>query len=1040
MANNTGNPIGSTAAKDLSDNAENLDKFANGEEYEYDDRLGRPRKSLKWIEDAALAIPAIDAALRSEQQAARSESEAQISIVAKLEAEAARDTFNLNIGRKADIAEGLRDTVSGQSFTVLAPSDNDYIIEYKNNAGAALEMKRYPSANAIESTRLTSGDIFSSIATFGQVFNGGVLVVGSDGRNIGVKIPAGQTGNTSYVRAELGLQDRISELVGTKIAVDVYYDATLNFVANTEMTTLVMQVIRAGSVATVYPETHSLTQAGAVIHKSLTYTIQAGDIDVCPVFRPGISTTATDRQAVISSVFWKAVSQPKGNETLSDFQLRGRLDPLAKQIAANTPTSGQRMDGNLYAWNGEALGGSARINDASGNFIGLSIPSGASGSTAYVSPFFAIDGVKLAGTTIRVTAMFNATANFTADCPPGNTVAQVKRGAGSVNVAVANLRVSQEGSVITKTFDYVITAADIAIAPTYQIGGAAVAAAYLRSITIASMKFTLANLPAGRVPADELIAIQINAAVSKIPVRGPERYITVAEFGGDFATLAAANAAVASASLTNPVTIIMNRDEDTFNVILNDYVSLVGGGVKRAKIHHRAPDDTDPVLLPGIQILYVNKNHRIENVWVVIENGRYSIHCETGGAFRDGLIEIINCVLEHRGNKGAQAYQDSLPDGVKVWDSLHAWGYGASSGQHIIMRRTKLISPTSAFYVHTNINFSKPVVIELDEVEYVTTQEGGKALWIQPLGSGQADSLTMRGASAIGDLYYWPNPWLPNTLDYQPADHTEMSVTGVDTSPMVFESFEFGRALKIQSVTDGLDSKVAVSGDAVPVIFGKESYSLDGCPGIPGYAYGWADISGEKVGSPSVGNITSLGKRLGNCTTVNKTLNVLIDGVTTRTIVFNQDYTNQDNAAILAAINAVLGSLASATAYNIGGRYRPLIIGEEGKAKNNDLSGIRMGMATVYDASIRNIRKMTATDDPSMFAGITLQDFYPDEIGRIKTSGYIKHTDLYGITTALTFGQRLYVDPAEPGKLTTVAGANPIMRAVRTDAVEVAKK
>lgn len=331
-------------------------------------------------------------------------------------------------------------------------------------------------------------------------------------------------------------------------------------------------------------------------------------------------------------------------------------------------------------------------------------------------------------------------------------------------------------------------------------------------------------------------------------------------------------------------------------------------------------------------------------------------------------------------------------------------------------------------------------MIELDEVEYVTTQEGGKALWIQPLGSGQADSLTMRGASAIGDLYYWPNPWLPNTLEYQPADHTEMSVTGVDTSPMVFESFEFGRALKIQSVTDGLDSKVAVSGDAVPVIFGKESYSLDGCSGIPGYVYSWADISGEKVGSPSVGNVTSLGKRLGNCTTVNKTLNVLIDGSTSRTIVFNQDYTNQDNVAILAAINAVLGSLASATAYNIGGRYRPLIIGEEGKVKNNGLPGIRMGMATVYDASIRNIRKMTATDDSSMFAGITLQDFYPDEIGRIKTSGHVKHTDLYGITTALTFGQRLYVDPSEPGKLTTVAGANPIMRAIRSDAVEVGKK
>ena len=156
MANNTGNPIGSTAAKDLSDNAESLDKLLNGEAYEYTDRLGRERKSLQWMEDAALAIPAIDAALRSEQQAERSEQqagqskvEAERSNAARREAEAARDTFNLNVGRKADIAEGLRDTVSGQSFTVLAPDAEDFIIEYKNNSGVALEMKRYPSMLAV---------------------------------------------------------------------------------------------------------------------------------------------------------------------------------------------------------------------------------------------------------------------------------------------------------------------------------------------------------------------------------------------------------------------------------------------------------------------------------------------------------------------------------------------------------------------------------------------------------------------------------------------------------------------------------------------------------------------------------------------------------------------------------------------------------------------------------------------------------------------------------------------------------------------------
>jgi hypothetical protein len=49
MTFNTGNPVGSTDARDLYDNAQNLDKFANGEDLEYPDRLGVPRKSLAGI-------------------------------------------------------------------------------------------------------------------------------------------------------------------------------------------------------------------------------------------------------------------------------------------------------------------------------------------------------------------------------------------------------------------------------------------------------------------------------------------------------------------------------------------------------------------------------------------------------------------------------------------------------------------------------------------------------------------------------------------------------------------------------------------------------------------------------------------------------------------------------------------------------------------------------------------------------------------------------------------------------------------------------
>lgn len=66
-------------------------------------------------------------------------------------AEAARDTFNLNVGRKTSIADGLASTTNDQTFTIVSPDNNEYIIEYKNLAGSAVEVKRYPSVSAVTS-------------------------------------------------------------------------------------------------------------------------------------------------------------------------------------------------------------------------------------------------------------------------------------------------------------------------------------------------------------------------------------------------------------------------------------------------------------------------------------------------------------------------------------------------------------------------------------------------------------------------------------------------------------------------------------------------------------------------------------------------------------------------------------------------------------------------------------------------------------------------------------------------------------------------
>lgn len=994
-----------------------------------------------------LSADAIEAADRASQEADRSSEAADRSTD-----EASRAAYEasqaelysqaaLTHGQiKTTIAEGL--TSGLDFFWVSSPDALNVVILYQNVSGVAVNKGSMPSAEFVKAVRLTSGDVFKSISTYGEALNGGVLIKDTQGRNVGLTIPAGQTGNASYVRAELGLQSYIPDLIGTKITVDVYFDATLNFVNDTVMTTTVMQVLRAGSVVTVTPESQSLTQMGGIIHKSITYTIRAGDSDVYPIFRPGVSTTAADRTAVMRSVIWAVGSPPVGFVTWSDFHLSLILAPMRTDIANNTITSGELVDGNLYLQNGEALNGAVRINDSSGGMIGLSVPAGFSGGASYVSPFFKVNGAGRAGSIIRVTAVFNATAGFLTACPPGTVALQVRRGGGSINVAPTNLRMSQTGTKVTKSFDYTLTVDDLAVAPTYQIISTTPVAGTVRSISIASIKYTLTNTPPGETPADIMLGIQLAAAVSRLGVTGPEKDVTVADSGGEFTTLAAANSASSGASVTEPVAILMMDSADVLNVNLNDRVSTRGNRAERVRLHHAAPANVDPALIPTFQVIRPEKNHHLENLRFDIENGRYPIHSDSGNSFKNGEIVVYNCDIEHLGNQSAQDYQNSLPGGgVTVWPSLHAWGYGASSGQSVLIENGRLKSPSSAYYMHTNRNFSKPSHTVIQGEVLIAWRDTGIAAQFQPLGSRQADTVTMRGNSINGRLYYWCNPWMQETLDYQPADHSEVKVFGYGNTPAVFEISEFGRALKIQSVTEGLPSKASVSGDAVPLIFGKENYSFDGCPGIKGYVYGYADISGADVGAPTVGNITSLGKRLGNCTVVNKTLNVLIDGVTTKTIVFNQDYTAQSNATILAAINAAMTGLAIATAYDIGGRYRPSFTDEELELVNATAEGIEMFMAVAYDNHHKKIRKMTATDDPSLFRGVTWADIYPSKSGRVKFRGYLSRNDLLGLSAAtMTFGQPVYIDPAVPGRMTLTPGTNVIMRAISSDAVEVARK
>jgi|GEM_PF-682616 len=91
-------------------------------------------------------------------------------------AEVAGDLALLKSGAYGSIEEGMLETADGKLFQVLSPTNMEYLILYRNVAGAAVEQRRYPSALAIDAvSSLISGDQNNSLFLNLNDAEGGVL-------------------------------------------------------------------------------------------------------------------------------------------------------------------------------------------------------------------------------------------------------------------------------------------------------------------------------------------------------------------------------------------------------------------------------------------------------------------------------------------------------------------------------------------------------------------------------------------------------------------------------------------------------------------------------------------------------------------------------------------------------------------------------------------------------------------------------------------------------------------------------------------------
>jgi len=247
-----------------------------------------------------------------------------------------------------------------------------------------------------------------------------------------------------------------------------------------------------------------------------------------------------------------------------------------------------------------------------------------------------------------------------------------------------------------------------------------------------------------------------------------------------------------------------------------------------------------------------------------------------------------------------------------------------------------------------------------------------------------------------GSIYLDDNPWYPESLSGQIGDHAEIQISMMGRNPLpVYNGFR-AKSLRIKSKSTGSGSTVSFdqTSTAFNLIFGNSNETIDfvnkynrnqkhgyqykiGGSALSGYAISNYDCGEYTVGASANKYIGSLGKRLGDCSSANKTLTVIIDG-TTYNIVFNKNYNGTastvaptyTNAQIIAEIVAIIGTVADVDLYNLSGDYYPAF-GNMENLKNGDTSEILAGMAVVR-TGLKTVRKALNSDN--RISGICLDD------------------------------------------------------------------
>jgi len=895
----------------------------------------------------------------------------------------------------------------------------------------------------------------------------GILVGENLGGSIsitnGFSIPTGQTGNQSYRVIKKTTYDMSKLYVGQLIRYEFDLTITNYTLLSGSFSYKLQQSSNAGLtyIQQVLYDSYNLKETiittTKVIHFTGFKTINQLDVSSGYVYKAifqltNLTNLTSDISITVSNAY-----------IYEGLLISDHIKSIESTLGAHSLQLSGIAIKNLYTCvfsTGEFLGGSISINN------GFKIPIGQNGYQSYFriidSPFsYRVESY--AGQIITMIIPI-VIVNYTElTLITDHMTLRKLQGSATINSAVSPTSQSYNDSIVgttlTRTFTliYILTDSDISnryFYDCYFMSFNTFVVTKEVSYTTSGFSFSRDDSVSHKFNVTDLRLALLENSGSILKSKTAKRYGIAgvdADFTGQFAIQAAIDS-ITDASSKNQYEIIFSGIFECLQVSDfkkgdlvgsgqkhfiegKDYINLRGVGKDESIIKIHLPDTLGSTFAYSLYngIMW-NANANLSDFTIFGENCRYAIHIDGGQLTCKNFIQFIrNCRL----------YAKNTGDAL-VWSSYRPLGVGMSDGQSLTIEDCE-IEGKQPIYYHTNKNFANPSKVTYRRTHLVqpdTLQE--EAIALQPLGSRKRDLFVMDnciidwGHLSIGD-----QPWIPEALIDQKADHAEIEINMTSQVPMPVSTGYGSRGLKIISKTLGVNSTVIFDqmssafnlliGDSNQAVEFTNKYNRKEIYGYQykiggassGYAIGSLDIAQHTVGILNNKYVGALGKRLGDCSTVNKTLSIIIDGITYN-VVFNKNYNgtletivpNYSNVQIIAEITAVIGTVATVIEYDVSRDYYPKFKGLKNMI-NGDTTEVYIGMGIIF-LGIKTFRKALNSD--GKIDGILL-DY--GEIGdkcRIITSGELwakNQGNLFctkEITSSLrSLGDKLGISTATPG-------------------------